>query len=51
VTDEVQRLTAERIVEQIELSNIRYEQGPSLDAAAQIGSKLLPQAVTRPCEE
>ena len=28
VTDEVARMAAERIVEQIELSNIRYELGP-----------------------
>jgi hypothetical protein len=42
ITDDVKRWAAERIVEQIELSNIRYEQGPPSDAAAQIGSKLPP---------
>jgi hypothetical protein len=39
VTDEVQQLAAQRIVEQIELSNVRYEMGPARDAAAQIGSR------------
>ena len=32
VTDEVARTAAERIVEQIELSNIRYELGPRAKA-------------------
>ena len=32
VTDEVARMAAERIVEQIELSNIRYELGPPASA-------------------
>jgi hypothetical protein len=32
ITDEVARMAAERIVEQIELSNIRYELGPPATA-------------------
>ena len=32
VTDEIARMAAERIIEQIELSNIRYELGPPANA-------------------
>jgi hypothetical protein len=43
IKDEVARLAAESIVQQIELSNIRYELGPPSDGTAQIGSKPMPQ--------
>jgi hypothetical protein len=45
--DEVARLAAESIVQQIELSNIRYELGPPSDGTAQIGSRPMPQPAGR----
>jgi hypothetical protein len=47
VKDEVARLAAERVVRQIELSNIRYELGPPSDGTAQIGSRPIPQPAGR----